>query len=533
MALYDYIRVQWSDGCDIDNIYYKGGFQNEMFFVEDLSTPQYEIEDEVKKQDGVSNPERQIWYKKFTLEVKCVEAVADILTSIPLHETVTVSDKNGNAFTCGGADVEIDVTPAEVPELIEGTYYPVAFVKFTFTADHIVKACCPADQLVECTDTDAPVIATITEPVAGSVKITGTADETTLIRMRYREFLEGIKVGNGLKVNDVCFVSATIAYCCSNLGGVYKTTDGGNTWTIIGSTGGVQLNGIAFDGTDKVYAIGDVTGGQAACVVLTVGVDTLANVNTGLNENLKAVSFGTADGGYAVGAAGSVLYFDGAAWNNVTPGTVTILRDVATVPGNNAVAFVVGLDYVAHTSNNGAAWTLTNYAGENFIACANPDNDVNHWYFGNANGDIRYTANAGVVSVIEKAGTGVSISGITATTVNLQIVIYALYKDGYIITDDFHDTTWTNKWKLNGAPVCNRIRAYVGTNHELLVARNDEYCATTETPINDGNYSTAIAFNVDGLTQVLVNNVTYEVDLETYLLNSDPCKDCDNQLFTT
>jgi len=539
MAQYDYIRLTWSHSCNIVTkngtvIYYVDGFENVRYFGKDdnLNFPDYNIEDDSKESAGTNKVAKQTWKKYIQFNVKVAESVVDALSLIPLHDHVTLTDKDGNAYVASGYDCIVDITPAEAMDFHDGVHYPIMSVNIGIPADFIFKtSCCSSITELECSDT-VPTLSAADVSVAGVMTLTGTAPDNMLIRALYREWIEKVQVGNGVKINDVCFVSATVAYCCSSLGGIYKTTDGGKTWAIK-YPGSVQLNGICYDGTSKIYAVGDVVAGQGLCVVGTVGVDTFAQVNTAKNENLLSVSFSTNDAGYCCGVSGCVLFFDGAAWSDKTPGPVTVLRDITTIPGTKVDVVAVGLAYICHSSDGGATWTITNYAGEDFNACVFPLSDNGKIYVGNTLGDISYSANKGVTLTILVAGAGTAILGLDKATVGGVLYVYAINSNGRVYYDAAQANTFANSWHMKSITTCKRIRAFTGASHELLVATGGVYVGTTETAINNGNAVTYIVYNSDGVDVVTAALTTYEVAVQTFLLNSDPCETCATQLFTS
>jgi hypothetical protein len=538
MATYDYIRLQWAASCNIGdpiNIYYEDGFSNEMFFDTtnkgngSLSGAIYEIEDEGKKVNGVTRIEKQTWAKKYMLTVHVVEAVADVLSLLPVHDTVTITDREGTVYICNAPDVTVEITTEANRELIEDDRYPIMKVDITFNAHQIHKtACCELVAKMECSDV-APTIESITEPSAGDCKVVGTAPSGMLVRLYQREWLEAVTAELGGKINDVCLVTDLIAYCCSNDGKIYKTIDGGNTW-VKKYDGAVQLNSISFDSVDKIHCVGNAAGGDGLSLMATVGTDVFAEIATPVDENL--VNVDSLDGkAYAVSLSASVIYYDGATWTDITPAWVIgNLYGVCNPTG--AVVMVCGGEYYAITVDGGANWTVYMELGKNFTHVANKASSV-EWVLGDKNGGIWVSYDNGATITEYAAIFGWPIAGLCYVSINAIPTCIAMDSKGYVkrTTDP---TTWGNSLKQRGDPISNSLDVLkTATTIVAMSALGNGKVGTTETALAEDGSSTAAYYESDGITFDGADNCSYEFQVETYLIQSDPCEQSDKALFTT
>jgi hypothetical protein len=102
------------------------------------------------------------------------------------------------------------------------------------------------------------------------VAVTGTAgSETVYLVNGSGEVLRGVRSGgtmdwkdavfpgNGSTLRSITFLDSSIGYCCDGNSKVYKTTDGGKTWSDIGiDGGGVTLYDIAVVSEDDLTVVG-------------------------------------------------------------------------------------------------------------------------------------------------------------------------------------------------------------------------------------------------------------------------------------
>jgi len=541
VATYDYIRLRWGASCNIGdplNIFYDEGFANELFFDTtnkgngSLSGALYEIEDEGKKVKGETIIEKQTWVKRYMLQVHVPEAVADVLSLLPLHDIVSVSDRDGNNYSCNGPDVTVEVATETNRELIDDERYPVMRVDITFNAYQIHKtACCTPATVVECSDV-IPTITQVTEVSAGNCLIEGTAPAGMLVRLYERDFVEPVTCEIGGKINDVCIVTDLIAYCCTNAGAIFRSIDGGNEWERIYNDV-IPLNGITFDGIDKIHCVGNADGGDGLALIATVGVDTFTELVTPQNSNIVSVD-GCNGRAYACTIAAHAFYFDGAAWTDVTPAWVMAnARYVACA--TNAVAMVVGDDFYGITEDSGTSWNVYALAGSVITRVANLSytNPAAGTWILSVNRSIWVTTDNGANITEYTLVMPDRITGIECATIGALRVAIIMDAEGNMRTT-LDPTVWGDLWKQRGQPIANNIAILTGAStFVIMTALGDGNVGTTETAFDEDQVTTASAYEGGGIDYAGTNNVTYQFQVETYTLKTDPCEQSAITIFTT
>ena len=96
-------------------------------------------------------------------------------------------------------------------------------------------------------------------------------------------------------INSIVFVSASIGFICGPNGAIFKTTDGGSTWTrlITGIT--YDLYSIDFFSSSIGFACGEL----GTVLFTTNGGTDWTVVDSGVTVDLKSIYFRTASIGYA------------------------------------------------------------------------------------------------------------------------------------------------------------------------------------------------------------------------------------------
>ena len=140
-------------------------------------------------------------------------------------------------------------------------------------------------------------------------------------------------VGSSIVLNSVYFVNSNIGYACGNGGNLYKSIDGGLTWTASASgISAVDLNSVSFLDDNK-----GITVGKNGAVFTTVNGGSSWNPEPVLTtRNLLDVKY-YADGIVAVGEYGVILTKDNSsAWTSVLTRTDSDIRGVTGSGLNNS-----------------------------------------------------------------------------------------------------------------------------------------------------------------------------------------------------
>lgn len=144
-------------------------------------------------------------------------------------------------------------------------------------------------------------------------------------------------------------------------GGIFKTTDGGNSWVHVYVASTSMLFGISFadDNTGTVVGMSQ-SGSDIFSVILrtTDGGNTWTPQVNSFTVELSSVYFSDLNNGVIVGGSGKVLRTTngGLNWAEQTTPTIQTLRDVYFVNADTGTA--VGEEgTIIHTTNGGQNWT--------------------------------------------------------------------------------------------------------------------------------------------------------------------------------
>jgi len=152
---------------------------------------------------------------------------------------------------------------------------------------------------------------------------------------------------------DVCAVSATVGWAVGSWGKIYKTTDGGNTWTAQTSGTTEELKGvIAFD-VNTVYAVG-----ENGTILKTINGGTTWTAQTsGTTKDLADVSLTDATHVIAVGEDGTIVKTaDGTNWTAPASGTTHDLNGVFYLDATHAWA-VGQYSTILFSADAGVSWS--------------------------------------------------------------------------------------------------------------------------------------------------------------------------------
>jgi photosystem II stability/assembly factor-like uncharacterized protein len=137
------------------------------------------------------------------------------------------------------------------------------------------------------------------------------------------------------------FPTATIGYAAGQGGLIYKTTDGGNTWTVHSSGVSQRINDIWFISEDIGAAVGDT-----GLILRTEdGGTTWAIQDSGTYQEIHGVVFLDENTGFAVGKTGTILHTTNGGWSNRPPTT----PDAPSGPTNGIIN--VEYEFTASTTD--------------------------------------------------------------------------------------------------------------------------------------------------------------------------------------
>jgi len=133
----NYVKLEWSNSCDLGGIYYQGGFINRLFFDANVGMPDYEEEiEEEYNGDGVLISTFQRLVKIYKFQVFVPEYIADALKLMQLHDTITLTFLNGT-YSSAIRNIKADVSFEDI------TNGCLALVTISFQQDdQVVKTNC-------------------------------------------------------------------------------------------------------------------------------------------------------------------------------------------------------------------------------------------------------------------------------------------------------------------------------------------------------------------------------------------------------
>ena len=168
--------------------------------------------------------------------------------------------------------------------------------------------------------------------------------------------------------NAVCYVSGTggasIWVAVGNLGIIYRSTDGGDTWAKISSGTSANLNAVACDGSGNLLAGG--AGGGTILYSTNSGASWAANVSYGGGKDIGAIAYGNSTWvvllGNAAAAAPTALQA------TTVSGTLSAAGTLGTATGANVTlipAFLAYLNgtWIACGSRGSSTWNPSGSTG--------------------------------------------------------------------------------------------------------------------------------------------------------------------------
>jgi photosystem II stability/assembly factor-like uncharacterized protein len=175
-------------------------------------------------------------------------------------------------------------------------------------------------------------------------------------------------VTQGLR--DISFPSAQIGYVSGTSGRLIKTTDGGNTWTIINTTTTASLASTFFVNDSTGFISGGGSGGKIIYKTTNSG-DTWQDVTpSGLASTPYELLFPNSDTGYALCTNGQILKsIDGGDnWNTIHPASSGISSIYAGCLVNDSTIYGAGASgTIIKTTDYGQTWQTLNSGTTSFL----------------------------------------------------------------------------------------------------------------------------------------------------------------------
>ena len=166
--------------------------------------------------------------------------------------------------------------------------------------------------------------------------------------------------------NDLTFTNENTGYAISRSGKIVKTTDAGNTWTLLNPLGGFYLNKIQFINENVGYVIGGDTKGSYLLKTIDAGQSwTVFDVNSAEKGYPSGLFFKNENEGYITGSKLFIKTVDGGQnWTDVLANTTENFSDVKFKDNNFGIATTNTSDYY-QTTNGGISWQIINSTNQN------------------------------------------------------------------------------------------------------------------------------------------------------------------------
>jgi photosystem II stability/assembly factor-like uncharacterized protein len=229
---------------------------------------------------------------------------------------------------------------------------------------------------------------------------------------------------------DVFFSDSTHGWAVGAAGTIIATTNGGTTWATQTSGVSTDLNAVYFISNTNGWAVGD----SGVILVTTNGGGTWTPQTSGVVTNLNDVYFVDSTHGWAVGDGGVILFYNGTTWVAQTSGTVENLNGVSFTDSSHGWA--VG-DNGTVLFWNGSTWTPQVSGTTQDLNEIDMASSTVGWIVGD-NGTILVTAN-GTTWTPQSSGTTENLTGVSAPSTT---VVYVVGEDGTILGTTTAGSAW-------------------------------------------------------------------------------------------
>ncbi len=205
-----------------------------------------------------------------------------------------------------------------------------------------------------------------------------------------------ISLDNNAIFYAIHFISQSIGIVVGANGTIYRTTDGGQSWTPVNS----GLSGDPKSDLHNIHFTSDNTGyivGSNGTILMTIdgGQSWTLQDTGGADGNLYSVHFPNAGSnvGYAVGTSGTILATNdyGITWSDISLNSPINFDDVFFTDENNG--YMVGEHNIYKTTDGGNNWTEQPHYGEAFTSIT--FTDENNGFVVGKNNAIYQTNDAG------------------------------------------------------------------------------------------------------------------------------------------
>ncbi|MDO9186392.1 MAG: YCF48-related protein [Bacteroidia bacterium] len=319
--------------------------------------------------------------------------------------------------------------------------------------------------------------------------------------------------GTANAFTSVYFIDSSNGFAVDgDAGGIYKTSDGGTTWTLQ-ATASYPLFSVSFGGANKGCAVG-----ANGTVMTTVDAGTTWSPgSSGQGNGLRSVFFVGIDSAYAVGDNGTILKSlnSGMMWSQKISGTISNLKSVYFTDG--ITGYAVGLTgTILKTINAGVTWTTQTSGTIEDLLSVN-FTDVNTGYASGSNGTIIKTTNAGLAWAPLSSGTSNILNSIRFVNASTGYAVGAVQT---ILKTNDAGATWYTQIPITSENLYSVY--FIDANTGYTAGAFGKILKT----INGG--CTTPILSVSGVTTICVGNNTNlsAIGASAYVWNPSTGLDC-------
>lgn len=303
-----------------------------------------------------------------------------------------------------------------------------------------------------------------------------------ITQLTFAQLWDTVNINTSNTLSGIGFVDPNIGvavgYSSTNAGGIWRTTDGGASWTSITVPASTdKLNDVFFTDAQTGYAAGD-----SGLVLKTADAGATWTTTTGVtSRELRSIYFIDANNGYVGGSNGTVLKTTdgGQSWNilsDTITGTTQSIYSIWFI--NASTGYITGDGgMIKMTSDGGSTWThLPNpYLGF-FNGRSIWFTDANTGYISGQGGRLIKTTDAGLTWTALNTWIGENLVSIEFTT---QDTGYVAGDNGRILKTTDAGFSWLpadsniTTQSLTAISFANTSIGYIaGTNGTVLKTIN-------------------------------------------------------------
>jgi photosystem II stability/assembly factor-like uncharacterized protein len=159
---------------------------------------------------------------------------------------------------------------------------------------------------------------------------------------------------------DVAYVTEDTVFVCGNNGGIFRSVDGGNSWTDVNPPTSVWMYQLHFVNSQLGFGLG-----ESGTIVRTQdGGDTWQLIASNATARLVSIDFVNSTTGYIAGWSGTILKTidAGLTWTNLNVPFANSFTGISFV--DDQVGFACGTNIVK-TTNGGLTWTQVSSVASN------------------------------------------------------------------------------------------------------------------------------------------------------------------------